>query len=171
MRPIVETPMQTRWQRMRVWVLPSAISLVVLAAVLGAVATVVFDVVTIRDSSNPGEFHQDQKVLVNTRGNPSHSDMVVFTRPGTDRDWVGRVLAVGGDSVSIAEGGLFLNGVPVREAYLTNDDPGPTLEPFIVPAGSVYVLTDDRRHDSMSAMGVLPLTQIRGTVSFGLWFG
>jgi signal peptidase I len=98
-----------------------------------------------------------------TRPLLSRGTLVVFGRP--DRPGatlVRRVVALAGDTVRGDAGSLVLNGRPVAETYVTigvrTDDFGPVT----VPAGSVFVLGDNRNAtvDSRN-FGVVRLDALR----------
>ena len=75
------------------------------------------------------------------------------------------------ESVGLADGRLMVDGRPVREAYvdLPSVD-GVYFGPVTVPAGSVFVLGDDRAAsvDSRS-FGTVPCDRVVGRVLTRLW--
>lgn len=103
--------------------------------------------------------------------------VVAFRQPGDGALTVKRVVATAGRTVELSGGRLLLDGqvhgspesepwcgaaVPVRSA---GDAP-----PTPVPAGSVYVLGDDRRASSDSRQwGPVPLDNVVGRVRFVVW--
>ncbi|QWZ09448.1 signal peptidase I [Nocardioides panacis] len=98
-------------------------------------------------------------------------DLVVFHPPGTDALMVKRVVGLAGDTVALADGRLVVDGRPVPEAYvdLPSVD-GVYYGPVTVPAGSVFVLGDDRASsvDSRS-FGPVPRDRVVGRVLTRLW--
>jgi signal peptidase I len=72
-------------------------------------------------------------------------DVVVFKPPQTGELMVKRVVALAGDRVGLADGRLVVNGHRVREPYvdLPSVD-GVYFGPYAVPAGSIFVMGDDR---------------------------
>ncbi|MCP4961073.1 MAG: signal peptidase I [Actinomycetia bacterium] len=169
MQPLIDRPFTSRWSRAKPWMLPVVLSLVVLAAIFVGVTFVVFDMVTVPDDANREKISKGDHIMVNTRSTVDLGELIVFERPGADTISIGRVVAAGADLVQVGEGGLLLNGVPVAEPYLLGDDPGPPIDPFSVPDGSVFVLADDRRHQAIETMGLVPLDLVVGTVSFRFW--
>ena len=97
------------------------------------------------------------------------STVVVFRRDGGLL--LKRAVALGADEVSIEDGVLLVNGVPVDEPYvdLSRVD-GNYFGPRVVPAGSVFVLGDNRA-DSVDSrdFGPVPLTALVGRVRLRLW--
>jgi len=72
-------------------------------------------------------------------------DVVVLRVPGGE-EVVKRVVAVGGQEISIAGAMLLVDGRVVDEPQVDREAmDGVLLGPLVVPQGSVYVLGDDRR--------------------------
>lgn len=81
---------------------------------------------------------------------PERGEVVCFRAPpplsreyGEKACFVKRVVAVGGDTVQVRRGALYVNGARVREEYLRS----PTLYAMprlVVPQGHLFVLGDNR---------------------------
>jgi signal peptidase I len=84
---------------------------------------------------------------------------------------VKRVVALAGDRVGLADGRLVVNGQRQSEDYvdLASVD-SVYFGPEVVPAGSVFVLGDDRA-DSVDSRdyGPVPLDRVLGRVLWRLW--
>lgn len=111
---------------------------------------------------------------------PRRGDIVVFRPPspavqgqwGVDPSvpWIKRVVGLPGDRLSFEAGRLYVNGKRVPEPYVHAARAGYTLHERSVPAGSVFVLGDNRGHSIDSATwGPLPLRNIIGRASFRFW--
>ena len=63
-----------------------------------------------------------------------------------------RIVAVGGDTVAIEDGSLVVNGRLVIEPYIDHREPMTDFSAVHVPAGSVFLMGDNRNisHDSRS---------------------
>jgi len=91
---------------------------------------------------------------------PQKGDIIVFKYPmDTRKDFIKRVVAVGGDSIESREKQIFVNGKPVIENYLFNQGDKISSEmfhkrdnfgPISVPEKSYFVMGDNRdnSHDS-----------------------
>lgn len=102
---------------------------------------------------------------------PRPGQIVVFRPPlpGARVDYVKRVVAVGGETVGMVRGRLYVNGRPVREPYVRRRGAAsyPTV---LVPPGDVFVLGDDRPVSLDSRyFGPVPVRDIVGQVVLGLW--
>jgi signal peptidase I len=86
---------------------------------------------------------------------PERGDVAVFDSPRDGTRLIKRVVAVGGDTVSLVGGQLWINGkrygdkhiewFEEKPAYLNlNDGGGPDVEDLELPAGTVLVLGDHR---------------------------
>ncbi len=114
----------------------------------------------VQDSSMSPALKQEELVAVNKAayliGGPSRGDVVVFIDPmdlKTER--VERVIAVPGDTITITASQVILNGVTLKEPYITVPQ-GVEANPTIVPqlklkANQYWVMPDARTqagHDS-----------------------
>ena len=98
-------------------------------------------------------------------------DVVVVPHPDTGTLLVKRVVALGGDKVSIEDGVLVVDSAPVCEPSI---DParldGVWFGPVTVPAGAVCLLGDERGGSIDSRdFGTLPAAEVTGSVRTRLW--
>lgn len=112
--------------------------------------------------------------------NPQRKDLVVFEYPqDPTKDFVKRVVAVGGDTVEIRDKQLIVNGNVVKEEYINNNDetmypastnPRDQFGPVIVPNDSYFVMGDNRDHSLDSRFwGFVEKKKIKGTVKSIYW--
>ena len=92
------------------------------------------------------------------RGRPQRGEVAVFASPGDGTRLIKRVVAVGGDTVAVVDGRLWIDGRPLhdvdngdiehfgaRDAQLDlGDGGGPDIVEATVPEGHVLVLGDHR---------------------------
>jgi signal peptidase I len=111
---------------------------------------------------------------------PEKGDIVVFKYPEDPRrDFIKRVVAVGGDTIQGKNKTIFINDNPVEEPFTIHTDDrmlpadvskrdnfGPTL----VPEGKVFVMGDNREnsHDSRY-WGFVDIEAIRGKAFIIYW--
>jgi signal peptidase I len=111
-------------------------------------------------------------------------DIVVFAPPA---DWVQpdgspfikRVLGLGGDTVAIHDGGVYINGTEVTEPYLFAIAPGETPQPttvpgdqstWVVPAGELFLMGDHRAvSEDSRTFGTVPAQQVIGRAWLRYW--
>jgi signal peptidase I len=107
---------------------------------------------------------------------PQRWDVVAFEYPkDTNQVWVMRVIALPGETVSFATGGVSLNNAAlVMPGYLSNvtyvsldrlGQSANTLSPYVVPAGSYFLLGDNSTGANDSRFwGAAPQINIVGKV-------
>lgn len=101
---------------------------------------------------------------------PSRGHIIVFRYPlDPSRDFVKRVIAVGGDTVEIRDNQLLVNGQVVPEPYL------PPLKmknygPIRVTEGHFFVMGDNRNHsDDSRFWGLVPRENLIGKSLLLYW--
>lgn len=102
-------------------------------------------------------------------------EIIIFHPPlQVNEDYVKRVIALGGQSVSMTNGTVYVNGKPIPEpweekngvSYLDHY----SFPPEKVKAGTVFVLGDNRAQSQDSRFfGDVPVSSIRGQAFFVLW--
>jgi signal peptidase I len=105
-------------------------------------------------------------------------DVIVFKAP-TDRekDFIKRVIGLPGDSISLQEGYVYINGKKLDETHYLKSDVrtygGSFLkddQPVTVPAGSLLVMGDNRPFSSDSReWGLLKISDVIGKSFFVYW--
>lgn len=104
-------------------------------------------------------------------GRPHDGDVVVFHYPlNPQLDFVKRLIASGGQTVQLQDSRLYVNGKLVEQPYLP---PGLTFSdfgPVTVPAGSYFMLGDNRNNSDDSRMwGYVKQNLLIGRVLFLYW--
>ncbi|MFM7231607.1 MAG: signal peptidase I [bacterium] len=108
---------------------------------------------------------------------PRTGDIVVFQYPLEPRvDYIKRCIATGGQKVEIRDRVVFVDGKPLDEPYVRHTDPevwpaakGPrdNLGPFTVPAGTLFMMGDNREESYDSRFwGFVPMDHVRGRALF-----
>ncbi len=103
---------------------------------------------------------------------PEPGDIVVFLPPnGDNRDYIKRIVAVGGQRIKIVDGVVFINGKPLKESYLSPDyfDSG-NMQEIKVPEGHVFVMGDNRPNSLDSRVfGPISVKKIIGKAVIIYW--
>lgn len=112
--------------------------------------------------------------------NPKRGDLIVFEYPVDPRkDFIKRIVAVGGDTILIKDKELFVNGTLLIEPYVIHDDtrtltaaqsPRDNFGPVNVPNGSFFVMGDNRDHSYDSQFwGFVEQSRIKGIAKGIYW--
>jgi signal peptidase I len=147
---------------------------ILIALVLILVIEGLSDRVKIEGFSMLPSLHQNDRVIVSKLAYRSNEiergDIVVFDYPNNpEEEYIKRVIGIPGDVISISDGSVVLNGDVLEENYIDDFILG-EMEELVVPAGTVFVLGDNRNHSSDSRYwGSLPSEYIIGKAIFIYW--
>jgi signal peptidase I len=139
----------------------------------------------VQQSSMERTLMQEQYVLVD-KLTPrfdayKRGDIVVFTPP---EDWVGadrtpfikRVIGVGGDTVEIHDGGVYINGERLDEPYIYAESNGSVQTTdaaqarWVIPGDELFLMGDHRQDSADSrAFGPVPANQVIGRAWLRYW--
>lgn len=111
-------------------------------------------------------------------GQPQRGDVIVFIYPkDRSKDFIKRVVAVGGDTIEIRHKKVFVNGKAVEDQHSTfaeadQERPGPrdNYGPTTVPENSLFVMGDnrDQSHDSRF-WGFVDVKDVKGKAFMIYW--
>ncbi len=141
-------------------------------ALLGARAWLVEPFTVSSDSMEPAIARGSVVLMYKPAAAPGTVDrgmVVAFTSPEDGHVAIKRVIAVAGQSVAIRDAELFVDGLHVDEPFIDHSRIDATyFGPVTVPAGSIFVLGDNRGVSVDSRdYGSVPLTAIQGTLLTG----
>lgn len=102
---------------------------------------------------------------------PKRGDLVSFLAPATHGIvFLKRVVAVGGDTVAMRDGRLYVNGAPVVESYAPRAEREPNVAPRRLSPGELFVLGDNRDlSDDSRDFGPVPVSAVIGRPVAVVW--
>jgi signal peptidase I len=121
---------------------------------------------------------------------PRRGDIVVFRYPVDERlTFIKRLIGLPGDTLSLQDGKVLVNGAPLNEPYLaleggqavptnpagpiggsTMVQPWSLAEPYTVPEGEYFVMGDNRMNsDDSRVWGPLPKENLIGVAFMVYW--
>lgn len=121
---------------------------------------------------------------------PAHGDIAVFKYPlDTHVVFIKRVIGLPGDTLSLKDGHVYVNGVRQSEAHVAkvNGQPSPTnpappiagstlsepwslIRPYTVPSGAYFMMGDNRLDsDDSRVWGPVPVRDLIGKAFFVYW--
>jgi signal peptidase I len=101
---------------------------------------------------------------------PKRGDVVIFRYPlDPSKDYVKRVIAVGGDTIEVRMGRVYVNSERREEPYVLN--PGLyDMRSTIVPEGCVFVMGDNRTNSEDSrSFGPIKVESLKGKAIAVIW--
>ncbi len=156
-----------------VWEWVRSIAIAVLLALV--IRFFLFEVFVVEGRSMYPTLQDHERLVVNKLvyrfDEPQPGDIVVFEyEPG--RDFIKRVIGVGGDTIEIRGGEVYRNGVLLEEPYLSERMDSPDYGPVVVPYGYFFLMGDYRRNSMDSRdprVGFVSLEKIKGRALFIFW--
>ncbi|MCY0877957.1 MAG: signal peptidase I [Firmicutes bacterium] len=151
------------------------IQTLVIALILAfLIRTFVFESFQVSGHSMLPTLRNGDRVLVNKLafvfGKPKTGEIIVFHSPvDPSQDWIKRVIGVPGDTVSIKNNVVYINGKRYPEPFLKYRQ-SPNVAPVYVPPGYLWVLGDNRpiSYDSRY-FGLLKESKVIGQ-AFVIWW-
>ena len=150
----------------RRWLAASSIVAAVVLAVVVLASPFMINSISMSSTIQPGEVVLVDRV--STALSLQRGEIIVFHPPGSTSggSFIKRVIGLGGDHISITSGFVYVNGKQLDEPYLALNTVTLTKVwdfETTVPAGSVFVLGDDRWESWDSrAYGSVPRANIIG---------
>lgn len=122
----------------------------------------------------------DRVIASSRQYEPNRGDIVIATQPNAfDEPIIKRVIAVGGQTVEISDGYVYVDGERLNEPYVADLtwETGDAAYPLLIPEGYLFVMGDNRNRSTDSRfdnIGLIREQYILGKVigrwmPFGRW--
>ncbi|HJV44112.1 MAG TPA: signal peptidase I [Bacillota bacterium] len=164
-----------------IWEWSKALIIAVLLAFL--IRTFLFAPFVVDGTSMMPNLHDRERLIVTKLvyylEQPKRGEIVVF-HATKERDYIKRVIAVGGDKIEVKNDQLYINDKPVDEPYLNEyrkqaHEQGVPLtgdfdRPIVVPNGEIFAMGDNRRNSKDSRIiGTVKLEEVVGRADVVFW--
>jgi signal peptidase I len=155
-------------------VFSDSIETIIIAVVLFLVINTLTARIRVELRSMEPTLYDGDQVIVNKLtykfSEMERGDIIVFSYPlNTDEDYIKRVIGLPGDTVSIQEHQVYVNGQLLYEPYISDPPIGGVEETF-VEEGTIFVMGDNRNNSSDSRdWGLLSMEYILGKAVFVYW--
>jgi signal peptidase I len=160
-----------RWKELWEW-LRSILIAVILALLI---RLFLFEVFVVEGRSMYPTLNETERLMVNKIiyrfDQPKIGDIVVFEfEPG--RDFIKRIIGVGGNRVEIKNGRVYINNQLLDEPYLPDNIDMYDFGPVEVPPGYIFLMGDYRQNSMDSRdprVGFVSLDYLKGRAFFIFW--
>jgi signal peptidase I len=152
--------------------LKEALLLLAIAAAIYFGVHVIFEQITVEQTSMIPTLTERQRIFINKLVNePNRGDIIVFKNPDNTKDTplIKRVIGLPGEEVEVRSGFVFINGSPLNETYI-GEMPHYNMPKRIIPGGEYFVLGDNRNSSWDSHAGwTVPQDDILGKAWLSVW--
>ena len=155
---------------------------IVIAVVIAVIIVQFIKPTIVKEVSMQPNFYENNylfiyKMAYKLGGEPKKGDVVVFksnleTQDGTKKLLIKRVIGVPGDTVSIKDGEVYLNGKKAYQGYTKDGTPSGLVDNLKVPEGKLFCMGDNRLNsqDSRSPLvGLVDRDDLVGKAVFRLY--
>lgn len=157
------------------------VSIIIAIALAFCIRTFLVEPYMVEGSSMYSTLVNHERLLVDKLSyyaiDPQRGEIVVFRYPkDQSRDFIKRVIAVGGDTIEMRNGRVLVNGVMLKENYIYKDDPKglnrSNYRKAVVPKDHIFVLGDNRNNSEDSRFAnvdFVPLKLVKGRALLAFW--
>ena len=176
-KKVVDKKLEDSRRNTREWIKDLGIAVIIAALFLQF-----FMPTIVREHSMENTLKQNDYMFVSRRyytwfrHEMKRGDIIVFksdltTVTGSEKLLVKRIIALPGDTVSISDGKVLVNGEASDDSFTKDGYTGGEMAEVTVPEGRIFVMGDNRQNstDSRSAVvGFVDINTVKGKVVFRL---
>jgi signal peptidase I len=159
-----------------IWIRDIVIAFVLILLIMQFIKPTIVREHSMEDTLNPDDYIFLNKQAYVVR-DIKRGDVVVFntdlvTEDGVMKKLIKRVIALPGDTVSIHDGGVYIDGNMIDEPYTKGHVTEGTMEEVRVPANRMFLLGDNRQHSIDSrdpSIGFVSMNKLVGRAVFRLF--
>ena len=146
-----EEPKKGLSENAKEWIKDIVIALAVAFLGLQFIKPTIVQEHSMENTLQPNDYLFVSKQSYRLFGDPQRGDIIVFhssltTADGDEKLLVKRIIAVGGDTISIADGVVYVNGEPQDEPYTRDGYTNTEMEEVTVPEGKLFCMGDNRQN-------------------------
>lgn len=175
--PVAQQPQRSRGLS---WVIEIAVTVILAFALYWVIQTFVVQTYRVEGQSMDDTLHNGQHLLIDKLtprfDSYSRGDIVVLHPPDQEESstpYIKRVIGVEGDHIEVRDGGVWVNGVELDEAYVPGGsftEPESDEAEWDVDPATVFVMGDNREHSVDSrTFGVVATDEIIGRAWLRFW--
>lgn len=148
-------------------------TLIALIVLIG-IMTYIIEPIPVSGESMETTLHDSERILVIKTeywfSAPEHGDVIICFYPDYELSVVKRVIGLPGDTLSIHNSVVYLNGEALDESDYWAGNMISEMDEITVPADHVFVMGDNRNHSHDSrSVGAVPFYRIIGHARAVVW--
>ncbi len=161
---------------MKLWIRDIAIALLV-----GLLITQLIKPTIVREHSMEPTLNEYDYIILNRQAyrfkEPDRGDIIVFHTDlvqsnGREKLLIKRIVGLPGESISISDGKVYINGEELHEEYTKEGYTKTEMDEVLVPDDSLFVMGDNRQNSADSrdpAVGFVTIKSILGKATVRLY--
>ena len=146
-----EEPQKGLSENAKEWIKDILIAIVVAFLVLQFIKPTIVQEHSMENTLKPNDYLFISKQSYRLFGDPQRGDIIVFhsvltTADGAEKLLVKRIIALPGDTISIAGGVVYVNGEAQDEPYTKDGYTNTEMDEVTVPEGQLFCMGDNRQN-------------------------
>ena len=146
-----EEPQKGLSENAKEWIKDILIAIVVAFLVLQFIKPTIVQEHSMENTLQPNDYLFISKQSYRLFGDPQRGDIIVFhsvltTADGAEKLLVKRIIALPGDTISIAGGVVYVNGEAQDEPYTKDGYTNTEMDEVTVPEGQLFCMGDNRQN-------------------------